>query len=78
MGGLLKSPKPKAAASTAVVTPIDTTQTTTTSPAETAQQQRIESLKRQARGQAATIQTSPQGLLTLAATDTTRKSLLGE
>ncbi len=77
MGGLIKTPKPKTAEASAVVTPIETTTTTPTAE-ETAQQERIDSLKRQARGQAATIATSPRGLLVLSATDATRKSLLGE
>ena len=77
MGGLIKTPKPKVAESTPIVTPIETPTPTPTAE-ETAQQQRVESLKRQARGLAATVATSPRGLLALSATDTTRKSLLGE
>lgn len=81
MGGLLKSSKPKPTQTVQVATPVETpTADTTTSSASEAsgQEQRIESLKRQARGRAATIATSSSGLLTLASTEPTRKSLLGE
>lgn len=80
MGGLFKTPNAQPVQTAPVVTPIaDPIATNTASkPEESAQQQRVDSLKRQARGRAATISTSPRGLLTLSSTELTRKSLLGE
>ncbi len=81
MGGLLKSPKTKPTQTVQVATPVAASTTDTTSSSATeasAQEQRIDSLKRQARGRAATVATSSRGLLTLASTEPTRKSLLGE
>jgi hypothetical protein len=79
MGGLFKSPKPQPVQTAPVVSPIAAPVPVATSqPEESAQQQRIDALKRQSRGRAATITTSPRGLLTLSSTEPSRKSLLGE
>lgn len=80
MGGLLKSPQTKPAQMATVVTPIaaSTEASSSSLPEQTAQEERIASLKRQARGRAAMIATSPRGLLALSPTEPTRKSLLGE